>query len=108
MNESDVLVVMVTFPDKEVARQIATVLVEKQVASCVNMTQGVESVFRWEGEVTTELEVMALMKTTRETYESLEKLVLELHPYENPEVVALAVEKGSENYLKWVRESCLD
>ena len=80
-------------------------LVEKQVAACVNLVPGVRSIFRWEGKIDEEAEVLAVIKTTRGGYAALESAILELHPYDTPEVLAIPVEAGTAGYLKWVTES---
>ena len=98
------VVVLCTFPDLEQARQIGAALVERQVAACVNLLPGVESIYRWEGKVERAGEVLALIKTTR--YPDLEAAIRELHPYEVPEILALPVAAGSEGYLKWLADSC--
>ena len=103
---SEVLVVLCTFPDEEKARQIGAVLVEKQVAACMNVVPGLRSIYRWEGKVQDEAEALGVIKTTPERYAALEELLCELHPYEVPEVLALPVERGAEAYLQWVGESC--
>lgn len=100
--ETDVLVVLCTFPDELAARQIGAVLVEKQVAACVNVVPGLRSIYRWEGKVCDEAEVLTVIKTTRGRYAELESALGELHPYETPEILALPVERGAEAYLKWV------
>ena len=101
---ADAMVVLCTFPDIEQARQIGAALVERQVAACVNLLPGVESIYRWEGKVEKAGEVLAIIKTTR--YAELEAAIQELHPYEVPEILALPVAAGSEAYLRWVGESC--
>ena len=100
---TDVQVVLCTFPDLPQARQIGTVLVEMQLAACVNLIPAVVSIFRWEGKISTEEEVLAIFKTTTERFEELERELLVRHPYEVPEILALPVGAGSEVYLKWVR-----
>ena len=101
---ADVQVVLCTFPDLPRARQIGTLLVEKQLAACVNLIPAVESIFRWEGKVQAEKEVLAVIKTTSGRFAELERELLLLHPYDVPEVLALPVGAGSEAYLKWVRD----
>ena len=100
--ECEVLVVFCTFPDETVARQIGALLVERQVAACVSVIGGVRSIYRWEGRICDEAEVLAVIKTTRPVYPRLEAALIELHPYEVPEVLALPVEAGSAAYLGWV------
>ena len=98
------VVVLCTFPDIEQARQIGAALVERQVAACVNLLPGVESIYRWEGKIERAGEVLALIKTTR--YAALETAIRELHPYEVPEILALPVMKGSPEYLDWLERCC--
>ncbi|MEM1083597.1 MAG: divalent-cation tolerance protein CutA [Verrucomicrobiota bacterium] len=100
--KNQILVVLCTFPDEEKARQIGAVLVERQVAACINLLPGLRSIYRWEGRIEEESEVLGVIKTTSEAYPALEAALLELHPYDTPEVLALPVEKGSAAYLKWV------
>ncbi len=104
--KDEVFVVLCTFPDEVKARQIGALLVERQVAACVNVVPGLRSIYRWQGTVHDDPEVLAVIKTTRAGYPRLEKLLLEAHPYDTPEVLALSVEAGSESYLKWVAEQC--
>jgi periplasmic divalent cation tolerance protein len=98
------IVVLCTFPDIEQARQIGAALVERQVAACVNLLPGVESIYRWEGKVEKAGEVLGIIKTTR--YDELEAAIQELHPYEVPEILALPVAGGASAYLKWLAASC--
>ncbi len=96
------LMVFSTFPDASIARQIATTLIEERLAACVNLLPGVESIYQWEGKMESSQEVLALLKTTAEIYQSLERRLKELHPYEVPEVVAIPAEGVQEGYLQWV------
>ena len=101
---SEVQIVLCTFPDPSRARHIGTLLVEKQLAACVNLIPGIESIFSWEGKISKEQEVLAVFKTTAGRLEELEQCVQELHPYDLPELLILPAE-GSERYLKWVRSA---
>ncbi len=96
--------VMCTFPDGEKARQIGTHLVERQYAACVNLLPGVESIYQWEGKLCTEAEVMAVFKTTRAAFAQLSAELKVLHPYDQPEIVALPVADGDAGYLRWVTD----
>jgi periplasmic divalent cation tolerance protein len=100
----DVLVVLVTCPPDK-AQGIADALVEERVAACVNLVPSLHSVFRWKGEVHHEDEAMLLVKTTKDRFEALKQAVLKHHPYELPEVIAVAVDRGHTPYLEWVIES---
>ncbi|RYD24036.1 MAG: divalent-cation tolerance protein CutA [Verrucomicrobiaceae bacterium] len=99
---SDVLVILCTFPDSGQARQIGTVLVEKQLAACVNLLPAVESIYRWQGKTETATETLAIFKTTAAAYPAFEAALTSLHPYEVPEIIALSPEKISAPYHHWL------
>ena len=101
----DIITLITTFADAETARQIGTQLVESQLVACVNVLPGVESIFRWQGEVQLDAEAIALIKTTRGRLEELEAWLQTHHTYEVPEILVLTPESGSARYLQWVRES---
>jgi len=101
----DILTLITTFADAEIARQIGTQLVESQLAACVNVLPGVESIYRWQGEVRLEAEAIVLIKTTRGRLNELEAWLQTNHPYEVPEILVLTPEAGSARYFQWVRES---
>ena len=105
MESDDVMVVLSTFPDEGKAGEVAGILVERQVAACVNVVGGVRSIYHWQGEVRNDCEVLAVIKTTRGRYAELEAALLELHPYEVPEILALPVATGAPAYQGWVRVS---
>ena len=98
----EMILVLCTFPDREVARQIATTLVERQLAACVNLLPGVESIYRWHGHVEQAAEVLAVIKTASGHYPALAEVLLAMHPYAVPEIVALQPSAVSESYLAWV------
>ena len=100
----DVLVVLVTCPPDK-AQGIADALVDERVAACVNVVPILSSVYRYKGEVHHENEAMLLVKTTKDRFEALKQAVLKHHPYELPEVIAVAVDRGHTPYLEWVIES---
>lgn len=102
--QHDVIAVYLTFPDEACAERIARLLVESRLAACVNVFPGARSIFRWDGAVTTEVEVVALAKTSTARLEALTEAVREAHPYQVPCVVAYPALGGEPNYLKWVRE----
>lgn len=100
---SAVVAVLTTTPDQEVAERIGGAVVEERLAACANVLPGVISIFRWGGEVRREKEVLVLLKTTVAGVEALCGRIVELHPYDVPEVLALPVRAGHEPYLDWVR-----
>ena len=97
-----VRVVLVTAPDAETGARIARTLVEEQLIACANLVPGIRSIYRWEGRVADEAEVLLVLKTRASACAALAARVKALHPYELPEVVALPVVAGSEAYLDWV------
>ena len=106
MDAADARVVLVAAPDAETARSIARTLVEERLAACGNVVSGVTSVYRWKGAVQEDAEALLVLKTSRQTMERLSARVIELHPYEVPEVLALDVAYGSAAYLEWLGD-CL-
>lgn len=97
--------IITTFPDAATARQIGTVLVEKQLAACVNLLTGVESIYRWQGRVESAQEVLALFKTTAARLPDFEATLTAAHPYEVPEMIALEPTAVGRLYAAWVAES---
>jgi periplasmic divalent cation tolerance protein len=102
---SQELIVLITAPSAEEAARIAEPLVSERLAACVNIVGGVTSIYRWQGEVTRDNETLMIVKTTDERYDELERRVKELHSYTTPEVIAIKIERGSPDYLHWLRES---
>jgi periplasmic divalent cation tolerance protein len=94
-----------TCPDGAPAARLAEMLVGDGLAACVNRLPGVVSNFRWEGRVQQEAETLLLIKTTEDRLEALTARITDLHPYELPEVVAVPVLGGLEQYLDWIRTS---
>lgn len=98
-------VVLVTAPDRTVAESLVRRLVEERSAACGTILPDVQSIYRWEGAVEHESEVLVLFKTTARGAERLVQRVPELHPYDVPEVLVLPVEGGHLPYLEWLTES---
>jgi periplasmic divalent cation tolerance protein len=97
-----VAVVLSTFPNEARAAEVGRALVDARLAACVNVIPGVRSIYRWQGAVEDATEVLAVIKTTSERLEALRDRLVELHPYEVPEVLALPVTGGHAGYLAWV------
>jgi len=97
------LVVLVTASSQEEALLIGRRVVEKKLAACVTVVPNVTSIFAWEGTVCEEQEWLLVMKSNADVYDALEDEVQTLHSYEVPEILALSVAKGSNEYLAWVK-----
>lgn len=95
-------VVLVTTPDAEVARALVRTLVEERHAACGNIVPAVVSIFRWRDALHEENEVLVVLKTTEDRFEAMRSRIVELHPYEVPEILALDVGRGHEPYLEWL------
>ncbi len=102
--DAAVVAVVTTAPDVPMSESLATQLVEERLAACANVLPGVTSIYRWEGVLQKDSEVLLVLKTTEEAVSALTARILDLHPYDTPEVLALPVTDGSPAYLSWVRE----
>jgi periplasmic divalent cation tolerance protein len=92
----------VTVGSVEDGARIARVLVEERLAACVNLVDGIRSIYRWQGTVSDDRECLMLVKARAERFPELERRIRELHGYEVPEVIALDVTAGSAPYLEWL------
>ncbi|HEX2076411.1 MAG TPA: divalent-cation tolerance protein CutA [Longimicrobium sp.] len=101
---SDLVVALSTAADVEQAARIGRALVEERLIACANLVPGLTSIYRWQGEVQTEAEVLIVMKTRRALVDRLKARLPELHPYEVPELVVAPVMDGLDAYCRWVRD----
>jgi periplasmic divalent cation tolerance protein len=97
----------VTCPSLEIAYSLGEVLVAERLAACANILPGMQSIYRWEGQVETASETVLLLKTRPTLVEALTRRVVELHEYQVPCVVALPIEGGSADYLSWIERETL-
>lgn len=98
-------IVLTTAGDESVAARIASGLVERRLAACVNVVPQVRSTYRWEGAVRTDGEWLLVIKTRRDRFDAVAAAVRELHDYELPEVVLIPIEAGEAGYLAWIDAS---
>ncbi len=101
---TDYLQVQTTLEKRADAERLARALVEQRLAACVQVVGPIQSVYRWKDQIETAEEWLCLIKTCRDLYPVVEKTILELHPYEVPEIIALPIAVGSANYLAWLKE----
>jgi len=102
---TDKRIVFSTAGSEEEARRIAHYLVDRQLAACVNLVRNIESVYRWQGKVESSHEWLLVIKTTAEKFDDVRDAIRQLHSYDLPECIAIAIEDGSADYLEWIGES---
>jgi len=102
MSDTDPIIVLLTAANDEEAARLAEMLVGSQLAACVQILPVMESVYRWQGKIERQSEVLLIAKTIRSRFDELEREVRALHSYEVPEIVALEIIAGSAPYLEWV------
>lgn len=95
-------VVLTNLPDRDAALALARALVERRLAACANVLAACTSVYRWKGAVESASEVPVLIKTRMALYPQVEQAIRDLHPYELPEIVALPLQAGLQDYLDWI------
>ncbi len=99
---TDSIVVLITAPNEEDAAKIAHELVASRLAACVNIVRHVRSIYRWQGRVEDEQEVLMVAKTQQANFPELEQKVREMHSYTVPEIIALPIVRGFSEYLDWI------
>lgn len=105
MSDSEQVVVLITVGSVGEADEIAQALVEGMLAACVNIAPSITSVYRWQGAVQRDSELLLIVKSRRGVLERLAKCVKELHSYETPEIIALPIVAGDADYLRWLDDS---
>jgi periplasmic divalent cation tolerance protein len=106
MKKADKVVVLITTSSEEEAHKIAELLVNRRKAACVNIVPRVDSLFWWEDKLDSARESLLLVKTKASLFPEIVELVKRTHSYEVPEIIALPIIAGSEDYLKWLDIAC--
>ncbi len=104
ISNMDEIVVLVTAGSEEEGLKISRILINEKAVACVNILPGIRSVFRWEGKVSEEQEVLLVAKTVSGAFDRVVSLVRANHSYSVPEIIALPIQSGLSEYLSWVRE----
>ena len=104
---SDLRIGLCTVPDEATAGQIADALVSEKLAACVNIIPSIVSVYRWENAVEHSQELLLLIKTSESVWTLLEARILELHPYELPEIIAVPIHTGQADYTQWIKNNLI-
>ena len=99
---TEALIAFTSFADEETAARVARVLVEERLVACANLLTGARSIYRWEGKVADEREVVVLLKTRKQDWTALLSRLHELHPYDTPELVAVRIAAGAPKYMAWL------
>lgn len=97
--------VTITAPDAGIAHKIALTLVKERLAACASIVPEIRSVYRWQGKIEDQEEALITAKTRAELFSALEQRVKQIHPYDEPEIVACSISDGSRTYLEWVTEN---
>ncbi len=98
------ILVLTTVGSEELAHKIAGALVESREAACVNIVPGVRSIYRWEGKVCDDRELLLLIKSSAEKFEAIRTRIRALHSYQVPEIVSLSLSAGDADYLGWLED----
>ncbi len=104
MSSKNVRVVLCTCPPRD-AKRIAKTVLEERLVACVNVVAGVKSLYWWKDEVQEDTESLLVLKTPTSCFDSLERRLQEIHPYEVPEVLSLPVDAGANSYISWVGDA---
>ena len=100
---TDIALLYVTTPSREVAQSIAHILVEEKLAACVNILGDIQSIYRWEGKIETGAEVALLVKTTAQRVDAVISRITALHPHECPAILQLPIEGGFAPFMDWIK-----
>ena len=98
-------VVFVTAANKKQERKISSALVKARLCACVNIIDGIESIFYWKGKLDKAREVLLIIKSRKDKITKIIKLVKSMHTYDLPEIISLPVTEGLKPYLNWINES---
>ncbi len=103
----DAIVIYITVSDENEAVNISKTLVDERLAGCINIVKGIRSIYKWEGKIEDEPEVLLILKSRHHLFKRLKNRVKELHSYSVPEIIALPVIGGSDDYLRWLEDVTL-
>jgi len=103
MIDTGLVVIFVTVSSDDEARKISGLLLEGEKVACVNIVSGVNSIFRWQGKTETERESLMIIKTVSSLVPEIVNIIKSVHSYEVPEIIAMPIIGGNEDYLKWIK-----
>ena len=108
MHDTGYITIFITVGSEKEAEEIGKVLVEEKLIACVNIISGIRSIFHWEGKICDEEELLLIAKSKESLFQKIKERTIELHSYDVPEIIALPIPLGSEEYLKWIDEVTLN
>lgn len=97
--------VNITVPDRQIAEKLAKKLIDERLVACVSIVPGIKSIYRWQGKIESEQELLLVAKTHKSLFDELSLKAKELHPYEVPEIVASEIVAVDKDYANWLEES---
>ena len=98
------ILILSTVPDEKTGQKIASYLIESRLAACVTVSEKCLSLYWWQDKISKDEEWMIFIKTEQNLYSEIEKKILEIHPYEVPEIIAIPILTGHEQYLQWIEK----
>ncbi|MCK9555954.1 divalent-cation tolerance protein CutA [bacterium] len=104
MSADEIYMAFITAPDVTSAKKIAKGLVLNKLAACVNIIPSINSFFMWKGGIQEQKEALLIAKTARAKLQKAKKWILKHHPYDLPEILYIKIDKGHEEYMRWVKE----
>jgi periplasmic divalent cation tolerance protein len=99
------VIVLSTVPKQSIGKLIANTLLEQKLCACVNIIDNINSIYTWQDKIEESHEILLIIKTCADKYSKLQKTIIKLHPYENPEIIMLDIKDCAPAYLKWIQKS---
>ena len=108
MAMNEYIIVLTTCNSSATASSIAETLVSNKLAACVNIVNSIESVYQWQGKIEHDKEILLIIKTRQSLFSQVEQAIQKRHNYELPEIIAVPIVSGEQNYLNWIQSTTLD
>ena len=108
MKKNDFILIISTVNSDLEAKKIGQTLIKEKLAACVNIIPSVISIFRWEGKISIESELILIAKSQKKLFPKIRDRILSLHPYDLPEIISIPITDGSKEYLKWIEDQLQD
>lgn len=106
-NSKNFRIIITTVDNLELGQLIARKLIENELVACVNIISNITSIYKWEGSIKEDNELILFIKTTKENFDKVEEAILNLHSYSTPEIISIKINKGNKDYLDWMSDSII-